>query len=47
MTTHRAGRTNTRDPRGWTNTGKHYKIGTARYLRRKARQVLRRKPRED
>jgi hypothetical protein len=44
--TNRSGRSvNTRDPRGWTSTGKRYKASTARYLRRAVRQVLTRKTR--
>jgi hypothetical protein len=42
MTTHRPGKTNTRDPRGWGFTGKFAKRDTARLLRRLARRDIRR-----
>jgi hypothetical protein len=41
MTTHRAGRTNTRNPNSW-HAGKKCKTDTARLLRRRAKEISRR-----
>jgi hypothetical protein len=39
MTTHCAGKTNTRDPRGGWSAGKSFKHTTTRHLRQQAKQL--------